>query len=171
MTERIMTPEAVTPGHRARYLLAAGALDPGDVVIDAACGIGYGAEILDKHQDLDRYVGVDKDVSYCKPGRLGAHFHEADLREWRPDFQFDVVVSFETIEHISDYGLMIDWMTCARKWIIASVPVVPTVGINPWHVHNFESGELPKLFKGWEVFQVFGQPQELSEVYMLRRSE
>jgi hypothetical protein len=32
-----------TAGHEARYALAAGFLRPGDVVVDAACGIGYGA--------------------------------------------------------------------------------------------------------------------------------
>jgi ubiquinone/menaquinone biosynthesis C-methylase UbiE len=51
-----------TAGHEARYALAAGLLRPGDVVVDAACGIGYGALILDAHDDVT-YYGVDRDIS------------------------------------------------------------------------------------------------------------
>lgn len=160
-----MSPEALTPGHRARYLLAAGFLEPNDIVIDAACGIGYGAAILDSHADV-QYVGVDRDISQT-PNNWP--FYEADLQDWEPNFAFDVAVSFETIEHVQDYGPMIDWMTCARKWIIASVPIVDTVGVNPWHVHNFKPGQLPSLFRGWRVFQAFQQPAELSEIYILER--
>jgi predicted RNA methylase len=64
VVERI-TPEMFgrpTAGHEARYALAAGFVRPGDVVVDAACGIGYGALLLDAHGDVT-YYGVDRDTS------------------------------------------------------------------------------------------------------------
>lgn len=169
--ERIETPERLTNGHIARYRLAAGYIEGGDRVVDAACGIGYGAMYLQAAPHV-RYVGVDKSlVGVDAPtwNGTGRSFDRVDLEEWEPDFAFDVAVSFETIEHLEDYSTMVHWMCKAGRWIICSVPVVPTVGINPWHRHDFEVGELPELFDGWELFQSFLQPQEKSEVYILRR--
>src|SRR5215216_6131339 len=94
LVERV-TPEMFgrpTAGHEARYALAAGFLRPGDVVVDAACGIGYGALVLDAHSDVT-YYGVDRDTSIVAveehPRR---RFIQADLQAWQPPFEFDVAV-------------------------------------------------------------------------------
>lgn len=161
-----------TRGHEVRYCLAAGLLRPGDVVIDAACGIGYGCEILDARRDTT-YYGVDIDLSHVaikpSPSRC---FIAADLTSWRPSFPFDVVVGFETIEHLSDYSTYVEWARNARRYIVVSVPIVPTVGINAFHLHDFEAGDMVKLFADddtWELFQFFEQPAEVSGVYIFAR--
>lgn len=172
------TPEAQKSGHYARYHLAAGLCEPGVTVIDAACGIGYGADIIDSYWNLN-YVGVDIDVSEaretgeweegCASERI---LIGADLVSWEPDFEFDVAVGFETIEHLSNYDTYIRWMKEARRWVILSCPVVPTVGTNPYHLHDFQSGDLARLFEDderWSHFQTFGQPSEHSEISMFRR--
>jgi len=161
-----------TAGHEARYALAAGFLRPGDVVVDAACGIGYGALILDAHDDVT-YYGVDRDTSVVtvKPHRRRT-FIEADLRSWRPPFEFDVVAGFETIEHLDSYDVYLDWARRARRYIIVSVPIVPTKHDNVFHVHDFERDDLVQLITAaeeWRLFQYFDQPWEHSCVYVFAR--
>jgi hypothetical protein len=171
--ERIcsLTPPEQRQGHEARYHIAAGFCEPGDTVIDAACGVGYGARILGAHGDI-KYIGVDKDLSVLEeasgPNRT---FFEADLEQWETDRTFDIGVGFETIEHLTDYSAYVRWLCKAKRWVIMSCPVVPTVGLNPYHVHDFEPGELPRLFEPeWELYQLFPQPTEFVEVYIMRWS-
>src|SRR5687767_14783250 len=73
------------------------------VVLDAACGTGYGSEIL--ADSATRLVGIDCDkgaIEYASRHyrRENAEFHVAyvEATEFGPG-AFDVVVSFETVEH------------------------------------------------------------------------
>jgi len=140
MAERI-TKDAEFDGyernaHEYRYKLAGKYTKDTDTVLDMACGTGYGAEFL-----KGTYKGVDiADLS----GNI-----VADLTTWKPDFDFDVGVSFETIEHIQDYQNILDNLKKAKKYIVYSTPIIPTVGINPWHLHDFTMNELKDMFKDW----------------------
>jgi hypothetical protein len=160
-------------GHEARYALAAGFLRPGDVVVDAACGIGYGALVLDAHRDVI-YYGVDRDISIIAveehPRRT---FVEADLQRWQPTFELDVAVGFETIEHLENYQPYLEWARRARRYIIVSVPIVPTKHDNVFHFHDFERDDIVQLIKAdaeWRLFQFFDQPWEKSCVYVFARA-
>jgi trans-aconitate methyltransferase len=163
-----------TAGHEARYALAAGFLRPGDVVVDAACGIGYGALLLDAHHDVT-YYGVDRDISVIAveqhPRRT---FVEADLQRWQPPFEFDVAVGFETIEHLENYQTYLDWVRRARRYIIVSVPIIPTKHENEFHFHDFERDDITQLVTAdaeWRLFQYFDQPWEHSCVYVFARPD
>jgi SAM-dependent methyltransferase len=176
------TPEVDRRGHEFRYRLAAGFCESGDTVLDAACGVGYGAALLLAGREI-LYLGVDRDLddlravhhqggllkpTAAKPG----YFCERDLEIWDAEgCEHDVFVGFETIEHLDDCSAYIRAAKQARRWIILSCPVVPTVGINPFHRRDFEPGELPSLFvdDDWELFQAVAQPSELAEIYVLRR--
>jgi hypothetical protein len=162
-----------TAGHEARYALAAGFLRPGDVVVDAACGIGYGALILDAHGDVT-YYGVDRDISIVAveehPRRT---FIEADLQSWQPPFEFDVAVGFETIEHLENYQMYIEWVRRSKRYIIVSVPIVPSKHENVFHFHDFERDDIIQLVTAddeWRLFQYFDQPWEVACVYVFARS-
>jgi hypothetical protein len=161
-----------TAGHEVRYALAAGLLRPGDVVVDAACGIGYGALILDAHEDVT-YYGVDRDISVVAvKGHARRTFIEADLEAWQPSFGFDVAVGFETIEHLADYKTYLAWVRCARRYVVVSVPIVPTKHENVFHVHDFERDDVVQLVTAdseWRLFQYFDQPWEKSCVYVFAR--
>lgn len=150
-------------GHHFRYHLAAGFCPPGSIVMDAACGSGYGAAILG---DVE-YIGVDID-----PPSEPVHYLQADLTaEWEHDFPFDVFVGFETIEHLVDFKPYVKLAKRARRHIILSAPIVPTTHLNPWHLHNFAPGEVAALIvdEEWDLFQSALQPAELSEVYVFAR--
>lgn len=146
-------------GHEFRYRLAAGFCE--GTVLDAACGTGYGKRFL----TYDRYLGVDR----AAPFRAG--FERADLHSWQPDFGFDTALSFETLEHLEDYSHFVSILKLARRFILASVPVVPTMDENPWHLHNFVPGDLERIFNDdvWEPYQVVLQPSEVSEIAVFRR--
>jgi SAM-dependent methyltransferase len=175
MVERV-TPEMfgrATFGHEARYALAAGFLRPGDVVVDAACGIGYGALILDAHGDVT-YYGVDRDTSVIAVKEHARRtFIEADLQSWQPSFALDVAVGFETIEHLENYQVYLEWVRRAKRFIVVSVPIVPSKHENVFHVHDFERDDVIQLVTAddeWRLFQYFDQPWELSCVYVFARS-
>jgi len=89
--------------HHARYWWAAQAV-AGRTVLDAACGAGYGSAIL-AEAGATRVVGVDLDpaaVAGRAPGR-NVEYVVGDVRKLPlEDDAFDVVVSFETIEHIQE---------------------------------------------------------------------
>ena len=173
-----MTPERLTDditgpgrwGHEFRYIIAHGLTIPGDTVLDAACGTGYGATILAPHGSGVHYFGIDiRPVSAhtCPTHR----FVNVDLQEQMTPIPFDVGVSFETIEHLDDYQPLVATLKLARRWIIASVPVVQTTHTNPWHLHDFVPGDLAHLFvdDDWELYQTVGQPSEVSEISVFRR--
>lgn len=167
--ERLAIDETATAtGHRFRYHLAAGFLQEDDVVIDAACGVGYGAEILFERAPIN-YIGVDHDIN--ERADNGRHFISADLRTWVSVVAFDVFIGFETIEHLTDYSHYVAHAKQARRWILLSVPVVPTTHLNPHHCHNFAPGEIASLFidQEWQLFQSILQPSELSEIYVFSR--
>lgn len=152
-------------GHEFRYRLARGFLGRGDVVFDMACGTGYGRRFL---QPGVVYRGIDMHAP------VGPEFRTRDLRTWTAEGQYyDVAVSFETIEHLSDYSVLVRTLLRARKWVIASVPIVPTVGNNPYHHHDFLPGQLAGVLladaPGWRLYEKVLQPSEEAEIVVLER--
>ena len=79
----------------------------GKSVLDAACGEGYGAEILIDNGAI-KYTGIDInnnniDHANTKYQKLkGATFHNADALTFETNETFQIICSFETIEHVID---------------------------------------------------------------------
>jgi SAM-dependent methyltransferase len=89
--------------HHARYWWAAQAVS-GRTVLDAACGAGYGSAIL-AEAGATRVVGVDLDPAAIagRDPEANVEYVVGDVRKLPlGDDAFDVVVCFETIEHIAD---------------------------------------------------------------------
>lgn len=90
--------------HAHRYRWAA-ALSRGRV-LDAACGVGYGAEILCGQKDVTAYTGLDRSDEALQIARRdfagkGRTFVKGDVYTLPfADGTFDTVVSLETIEHL-----------------------------------------------------------------------
>lgn len=157
-------------GHTQRYELAASLLQPGDRVLDAACGIGYGAEILHTHGPRHTYEGIDRDgvdARYLKYG----WFTHTDLNTWQPtDTTWDVAISFETLEHLADPQHLADVISHARRVLCISVPTQPTKHFNPYHLHDFTVDDIPAMFPDWCLDQLIEQPEELSHIFIFRRA-
>jgi|GEM_PF-530368 len=95
--------------HIARYHLACTFVRPGDVVLDAACGLGYGSAVLASCTPAGRIIGIDASryaVEYARANYAlpGVEFREADVADlgFLPDHSVDYVVSMETLEHLPD---------------------------------------------------------------------
>jgi SAM-dependent methyltransferase len=90
--------------HLVRYRLA-GQLAPSRRVLDAACGEGYGTALLAR-VGARSATGVDIDersVHHARARHPGPDFVAADVRELPfGEGSFDLVVCFETIEHVAD---------------------------------------------------------------------
>lgn len=151
-------------GHVERYELAASMIRPGEVVLDAACGIGYGSVVFAENAPTHTYIGVDREA----PELLGPEASIiADLDVWEPDFSFDVAVCFETLEHLANPARFARILIQANRLVLASVPTVPTMASNPYHLHDFTVESALDLFAGAHVLDVIPQPAELSHIFVI----
>lgn len=142
--------------HVERYDFAAKFVFSGRI-LDCACGVGYGAEILAQAGDQTQSVtGVDIDaaaIDYARAnyGSDRLEFIRADGTNFDSE-PFDTIVSFETIEHVPDPGALVENLTRLLKptgTIIASVPVTPSVDVNPFHLHDFTEASFRRMFENW----------------------
>jgi len=135
--------------HQARYRWAA-ALAVGSEVLDAACGVGYGAEIL-VNSGARRVVGLDLSAEAVLNARErvggAAEFILGDLRRLPfEDDAFDLITCFEAIEHVVDGHVVLDELRRVLRptgVLLISSPnrEVFTPG-NPHHVHEYTPAEL-----------------------------
>lgn len=77
-------------------------------VLDYGCGLGYGAALISTHANKVMGIDINKDaIDYCnKKHRLAnLHFQQVDSNVFPLPFGdnlFDIVVSFQVIEHVSE---------------------------------------------------------------------
>jgi len=171
-------PERLVPGttawdlyeveHRQRYDWAA-KYCAGRQVLDVACGVGYGSEIL-LQAGASRVVGVDLAFEAISPNghKRQALFTNADAgRLPFADRTFEAVVSFETIEHVPQPELVLKEIARVLKddgICICSSPnrdFQPFAGQkeeNPFHISEMSFAEFDQLFtKYFSVTERFSQ--------------
>jgi 2-polyprenyl-3-methyl-5-hydroxy-6-metoxy-1,4-benzoquinol methylase len=160
--------------HVARYMLARQFVRPRDRVLDAACGLGYGAAILADSTLADRVVGLDADsaaIRYASEhyarSRPRLSFDCRDLAELDgfDSASFDIIVSFETLEHLADPEGFV--AACRRLLTPAGrlVCSVPNAWVdesgrdpNPHHLHVFDRQRLETLCRRHLMIEhVYGQ--------------
>ena len=158
-------------GHTFRYHLARGFLEPTDVVVDIACGCGYGSQILAAGcaevygYDVDEQA-LDQARKYDVPGKT--HFAVMDLETVDDLPRCDVIVSFETIEHIDNAERLAPIMKAsASRLIIMSTPWRDTK--SPHHKRAFfTEQELYDMFQGdeWALWEIVKQgPYSIAVFY------
>ncbi len=154
--------------HMERYKFAAG-LVGGMVVLDAACGAGYGTRMLS--EKAASVIGIDisdEAIQYARQNYSASNlkFEAKDLRQIIfPDASFDAVVSFETIEHIENPELFLDEIRRVLKpggLLILSTPNVETscegAAVHvPFHVKEFTLSEMMTLLNDFTDFSVYAQ--------------
>jgi SAM-dependent methyltransferase len=148
--------------HIERYRFAERRLLSSDRVLDAACGSGYGTDIL-SHSCLE-VIGIDRSaaaVAYAREKYNGS-FHVRDvLRGLGGLGVFDVVVSLETIEHIrAPIARILRALACrARRMVIGSVPYMEEEG-NPFHHHfHLNERDLRILERYGDVTYFYQEPE------------
>lgn len=140
--------------HYTRYLSSCDLVD-GKEVLDIACGSGYGTKMLAAR--AKKVYGVDVDaptVQYAKENFAASNItYSVGDGAAIPlkDNSIDVVVTFETIEHIADYERFLDEVQRVLRpdgVILVSTPNdVEYAEGNDFHAHEFKKEELVKTLK------------------------
>jgi len=141
------------------------------VVLDVACGAGYGTGLLSKIATL--VIGVDlsrKALTYAKEHYGNTPNVEFILSDAHSlpfrDEVFNIVVSFETIEHLIRYGKFlheVERILSVGGQIIISTPNKKLSSQNkehpqnPFHTKEFDVGEISQLLNTFFTFQLYGQ--------------
>ena len=95
--------------HLVRYAWACQFVRRGDRVLDIACGMGYGSYLVRRNTEAGIVLGADNSatsVRYAKASfrTRGLGFRQLDAENLRAlrEARFDVVLSFETLEHLRE---------------------------------------------------------------------
>ena len=134
--------------HLCRYETAT-PYSNGKQVLDIACGTGYGSQML-RTSGAASVVGVDKFLNVIRYARqnyqmLGMEFVCANAEEFEWPEQFDTVVSFETLEHLSHPGKFLERIRSLLRpegKLLLSVPLGETRHLDPYHLHSFSQEDV-----------------------------
>ena len=165
-----ITPYHLFQQHINRYHFAS-KLTKNKVVLDVACGTGYGSDYLIKN-DARRVIGLDiseEAIKYAKNNykNLNLNFIVGDSTKlpFKND-HFDIIVSFETIEHLKEYKKFLG--ECKRVLKDGGVFICSTPNkrfnsifcdeMNPYHVIGFNPEDFQNLIHNYfPCTKLYGQ--------------
>lgn len=161
--------------HYQRYQYAFNFISGNEVVLDIACGQGFGTYAVYK-KGVKKIIGVDldeKSIDLCRSKYFESispdffQFIRMDATNLGfPDSSFDLVLSFETIEHIKDSRKVIqEYSRVLKKGgkLVLSTPnatISSPNGVieNPYHVREFDQKGLSELLSDFFVeYKIGGQ--------------
>lgn len=95
--------------HNIRYKKASEYIRPGDVVLDIACGLGYGSYIVYHNSLASSVLGMDLSESGIKYAQANYSSKSVQFKVGNaqsiseiPDNSVDFITTFETIEHLPE---------------------------------------------------------------------
>lgn len=144
--------------HLHRYAIAI-ELASGKTVLDIACGEGYGSNLLASKAAYVTAMDIDKaaiENASAKYKKDNLHFKVAQAEKIAAaDNEFDLVVSFETLEHLSDHDSMIKEIKRVLKpdgLLLISTPDKKNYSDNkgyknPFHLKELYRNEFETLLK------------------------
>lgn len=155
--------------HVARYMTAAALVRPYDVVVDCACGLGYGSQLIAAATPAARVIGIDSSpyaIDYASAMFVtdGLEYREGDACDLPfADGSVDLAITMETVEHLERPGHFLSEIARVLRpggRVILSVPNlwVDETGNdpNPHHLHVFDAvrvAELTRQFFFLETIQ------------------
>jgi 2-polyprenyl-3-methyl-5-hydroxy-6-metoxy-1,4-benzoquinol methylase len=140
--------------HLARYQFALRFCEA-KTVADIACGTGYGSDLLRR---------VAKNVeSFDKEDLCGNRLIDLEKDCWSGTY--DVIVSYETIEHLVNPEFFLDNARRTTKALIVSTPIGEFRGYNPHHKQVWTFPEFKALVERYfECNYYFQQEAEILDV-------
>ena len=138
--------------HIARYEFAK-AFCAGRTVADIACGTGYGTRMLAQVASLVH--GYDKEP-LCD-NRL------IDLENEAWADSYDVIVSFETIEHLANPEFFLQTAFRTARLLIISTPISEFKGYNPHHKQVWTLDQFQALLEKYFTCMYYYQVKESIE--------
>ena len=156
--------------HVHRYKAILPFINKSDIILDLACGTGYGTNIL--AQQTDNTV-IGGDISKEAVDACNSTWHRANI-VFRvldgtqldfPDNYFDKIYSFETIEHTTEYKKMLSEFRRVLKpsgTLYLSTPnnnITSPNGVikNPYHTQEFSFEQLKNLLQIFSFVNIMGQ--------------
>lgn len=172
-------PKKTEDEHFERYIFASNFVK-GKKVLDIACGVGYGCKMFSK-SGANYIIGIDilnDNIKHAKDKYSASNiiFIQGNLYDIDYEEEFDIITSFETIEHIEDDSLALNkFYTALTKdgILIISTPnrkiTSPTAQsikdrpLNEYHIREYTLSDFKKLVNnnGFRVKNVFGQRNRL----------
>lgn len=162
--------------HTHRYIWASKFCS--GIVLDAACGTGYGSSIILSTPKVTKYIGIDISIeAICQAreylGHRKVNFSQADCQTLPfKSNSIDTVISFETLEHldcpekvIAEFSRVIN----ENGLFIGSVPSIEQeqvieqlYGENPYHKVMFSNEVLiSMLTRHFKQIKIFNQSLEI----------
>jgi predicted SAM-dependent methyltransferase len=171
--ERQVKPESclIRGDHRGRYYWAASILGERRRVCDLACGVGHGTRILADTGLYEEVCGVDIDVesvAYAEEFYSHPHatFRTGDVASDVWGEHTEAVVSFETLEHLTDPGTFLSRVHAALQpggMFLCSTPNQETMPFSkqrfPFHVRHYSPSEFRSLLEthGFSIVSMHSQ--------------
>ena len=154
------------PSHLARYKFVLNYLKKSNSVLDVPCGTGYGTSLLSSKAfsvcGLDNYT---KAIEHSKEffQLKNNHFFVGNMQNMMPVFQdnahFDVIVSFEGVEHIKRPKKFLKEVSRLLKeegLFIISTP--RKLHGNPYHFEEYSFKSFISLLSSYfDIEEMFGQ--------------
>jgi len=170
--------QLVEAEHVVRYTWAT-QFCAGRRVLDAGCGIGYGAQMLAAAAAVEvAAVDIAAAVIEVAAARVdGVDFQVADLAALPYDrARFDVVVCFEAIEHVPEPDVVLDELSRVLApggvLLISSPNRSRYVPGNPHHHHEYQPRELEAALRTrFRAVRLLQQHVMLASVLSAERAE
>lgn len=158
--------------HLARYRWTCRYLARDASVVDAACGLGYGAAIMADMKAArvlaidDSAYAIDYGRTLWGPTRPHTRFHQGDVRVVpAAGTSVDLVVSMETLEHLADDGPLLQEFRRVLKPGGILTGSVPNLWVdetgndpNPYHFQVFDRERLFAVLSPYfEVVELWQQ--------------
>ena len=165
------TIEGVDEKHLQRYRWAA-LYTRNKKVYDVACGTGYGSLLL----GASEYKGFDyspETVDYANKYYAtikSVSFSVADACNMPEELDTtEVIVSFETVEHLKDPEVFLHWCANHGKVLLISTPIRHSFGRSHFHLFEYRLSQfIDVLNKYFVSVQMFVQKQGGEIVYPCR---
>jgi len=156
-----------------RYQFASDCIGGTKKVLDVACGLGYGTDILKGMWNT--VTGIDKSmeaIEYAKVNYPMAEYKVVDVEKDEFDYSvFDVVVCLEALCHLEWMQQFIDKIKV--KELVISAPINPNAkdGYN-WRLHNLsDEDEFKKMLKDWDILKELNQKNKYLVLYCRRKNK
>ncbi len=138
----------------------------GKIIADIACGVGYGCmEMI--NCGAKKVIGIDNDEKAIKHAKDIYHHNRIIfmLRDAADtgllSKSIDVVVSFETIEHVEKPDNLIKEIKRILKpggiLVISTPNKSMSIEDNPFHFKEYDLNEYKKLLSGFKNIKFYGQ--------------